>query len=328
MSTQEKCIAAISSPSLDSLAAHACRQKEKLAANALLELSQQPSDGEINENLARQDTEQPVSAITSDDSNSQHPPPTNTDSGMPGSTPAIDPETVNTDNARSDNTDSEDEPLLNLQRQLRATSDDDIPLSQVQNKLRGNPRSSSTPASTPTGKPAFQSVFHGLKRKHQRNCNFQCTDCDTVCKSQGALNQHFLSNHGNLKCSMCDQQCKTISAMRMHEYEHRNKDDFESCEDCGKSFPFESQLKVHRKSHLTALEHQNKGEAVKHQAVHSGNIWNCDMWEYEYKNPRNLKAHKNTHGDKTRYCCPKCNCGFNHYMQWKCHKSLPACKKL
>ena len=122
----------------------------------------------------------------------------------------------------------------------------------------------------------------------------------------------------------------------MHEYKHRDKDDFKTCVDCGKSFPFEGQLKVYRKSHLTALEHQcskcnkcfkNKGDAVKHQAVHSGNIWKCDKCDYKCKDPRNLKAHKHTHGDKTRYCCPKCNHGFNHYIQWKHHKSLPACKK-
>ena len=42
----------------------------------------------------------------------------------------------------------------------------------------------------------------------------------------------------------------------MHEYEHGDKSDFKTCEDCGKSFPFKNQLKVHRKSHLTAKEHQ------------------------------------------------------------------------
>ena len=80
----------------------------------------------------------------------------------------------------------------------------------------------------------------------------------------------------------------------MREYEHGDKQDKDKCVDCGKGFAFASQLKSHCKTHLTALEHQcgkcnkwskNKGEADKHQAVHSGKVWTCDKCDYECNDP-------------------------------------------
>ena len=136
-------------------------------------------------------------------------------------------------------------------------------------------------------------------------------------------------------CSICSKHCKTISAMRMHEYEHGDIHDCNKCVDCGKGFPFASQLKTHRKSHLTALEHQcgkcnkwfkNNGEADKHQAVHSGKVWSCTKCDYRCNNPRNLKAHQFKHNDTNRYTCDKCKKSFKYYMQYKRHKNNPECK--
>ena len=118
------------------------------------------------------------------------------------STPAI--ETTNTDNVRSDNADSEDEPLSNLQMQLRSANDDDIPLSQIRNNLRGNPVSGSTPSTTPTGnRLQVNQSSMALKGNIKETVTFSVPTVITVCTSQGSLNQHYLSNHGNLKCSMC-----------------------------------------------------------------------------------------------------------------------------
>ena len=128
--------------------------------------------------------------------------------------------------------------------------------------------------------------------------------------------------HGAFICSICSKKCNTVSAMRMHEYEHGDESKLKKCTDCGKTFPFDSQLKTHRKSHLTALEYQcskcnkwfkNKGEVDKHQAMHSGKMWTCDKCDYECHDPKNLKAHQHKHGDNICYICNKCSKGFNFY---------------
>ena len=191
----------------------------------------------------------------------------------------------------------------------------------------------STSGVTPK-KTEFKSVFHGLKRKYPWDRNFSCTNCDVTCRSQGELNQHFLDTHGAFVCSICDKKCKTISTMHMHKYEHGDRSNFKKCDDCEKSFLFESQLKTHRKIHLTALEHQctkcskwfkNKGEVDKHQAVHSRKVWKCQKCTYECNDPQNLRAHQFKHGDNTHYTCKKCSKGFNYYMQYKRHVNRQKC---
>ena len=86
----------------------------------------------------------------------------------------------------------------------------------------------------------------------------------------------------------------------MHLYDHSERAKKNLCEDCDKQFPFPSQLKTHRKVHLTAKEHEcqqcfkrykNSGELTKHLAVHSKKIWTCTKCKYTCKDPRNLKAH-------------------------------------
>ena len=172
-------IAALSGPMPESLAAHACHQKEKITADALLELSQNPSDGETNQDVAGQDTSQPVSPKSADKDNSEQAP-------------------VPTDNAT--NLESTAGNMNSAAKVSSPEIDDDMPLSQIQERLREEPGSSNTTPGNMTGKATFQSVFHGLKHKHQHNHNFQCSSCDDICKSQGELNKHYLSNHGNLKC--------------------------------------------------------------------------------------------------------------------------------
>ena len=124
-----------------------------------------------------------------------------------------------------------------------------------------------------SGKPYFKTVSYELyKYKHDRI--FKCTGCKHTEKTQKLINQHYHSVHGLLKCPNCDKVCKTLSALSKHLYLHTAKAEKFSCEDCDKSYPFPSQLKSHRKVHLTALEHhclkcdksfKNKGELIKHQ---------------------------------------------------------------
>ena len=127
-----------------------------------------------------------------------------------------------------------------------------------------------------------------------------------------------------------------MSALKKHAYDHTDKGKAFQCQDCIKLFPFASQLKSHRKVHLSALEHhcihcnksyKSHGELVKHQNVHSGKQWKCqhDGCAYSCNDPRNLQAHMHSHGANTHYHCDSCNKGFNFYMQLKRHR-IKGCK--
>ena len=174
----------------------------------------------------------------------------------------------------------------------------------------------------------------GIKWKYRRERKFLCDACNFTDSSQGGLNAHYLDNHGKLCCSTCGKKCAMLSGYRMHLYNHSEHAKKYPCEDCDKQFPFPSQLKTYRKVHLTTKEHEcqqcfkrykNSGELTKHLAVHSKKTWKCTKCKYTCKDPRNLKAHRHTHGDSTRYICEKCKRGFNHYQQLKRHQIKDEC---
>ena len=159
----------------------------------------------------------------------------------------------------------------------------------------------------------------------------KCLKCEVTKKSQKKINEHYHLTNGLLQCNSCTKSFNTVSALRKHEYEHSINAGKYPCDNCLKRFPFSSQLKSHRKVYLTVLEFhclhcnksfKNKGELTKHQSVHSKKTWKCNHPNCAYvcNDPRNLNAHKFTHGNKTRYVCDNCKKGFNHYMQWKRHK--------
>ena len=339
-------------PSEDRIKAHKqmlLKQKEQSAAEALLQLGNLSDDGEATSCNNYEGAEPSTSNCTSSSSLS--------DSVKSGSTST--PSTkITTDKGKEDpNADVSDAddnlPLSQLKDKLSdsvksgststpsskittdkgkedpnadvSDADDNLPLSQLKDKLKNKGRKSGLTTTT-----------HGIV-KRKRKQKFSCKKCKFSGTSQCEINRHFLAEHGLLSCSTCGKKCRTISALRKHNYEHSEKAKKYPCDDCDKGFPFSSQLKLHRKKHLTALEHQcihckkwfkNRGELTKHLVSHSGKTWRCKKCKYTCKDPRNLRAHMHSHGDKTRYKCTKCTRGFNFYQQLKRHRKLAACPPL
>ena len=296
----------VSGPSMSRLKAQKLmqKQKEQAAAQALLGLHQQ--------NVVISDNEDCT------DHNNSTTDTVDIDSESSSVTKTDEPESAS--DAYSD---SDEIPLAKLKKDQASASTShsdsyEIPLAKLTGKTK------------PYGRPYFKTKSYELyKRKQQRV--FKCLKCDLTEKSQKKINEHYHSTHGLLQCNSCDKSFNTMSALRKHEYEHSNIADKYSCDDCPKRFPFSSQLKSHHKVHLTVLEFhclhctksfKKKGELTKHQNIHTKKTWKCSHPNCAYicNDPRNLNAHKFTHGDKTRYVCVKCNKGFNHYMQWKQHR--------
>ena len=211
-------------------------------------------------------------------------------------------------------TDSQDDPV-----DSEYSDSDDLSLSELKSRIKTD------------GKPFFKTKSYELF-KYKCKHTFKCVKCEHTENSERKLRDHYRKNHGLLQCKDCDKLFNTISALRKHSYEHSEKAGSKPCPDCNKTFPFDSMLKSHRRVHLTVPEFhclhcvksfKNKGELTKHQNVHSKKKWKCQApgCAYECLDPRNLKAHSFTHGNKMRYVCPKCQTGFNHYMQIKRHRN-------
>ena len=201
-------------------------------------------------------------------------------------------------------------------------------------QLKDKSQDETSNAKDGNGKPYFKCTLYELYR-YKRKRIFKCSKCDQREPSEKLINNHYCIHHGKLRCDKCGSFFNTFSALRKHSYEHKNIPDKNRCIDCGKGFPFASQLAAHHKKHLKGLEHHcvkspksfiNKGELTKHQNVHSGKTWSCQKQNCDYtcKDLRNLKAHMHKHGDNSRYKCITCGKGFKHYQQLKHHKGKPC----
>ena len=226
----------------------------------------------------------------------------------------------------SSSTDSDTEEKSNSQ-QIESDSDsdeDNKPLSVIKSELE---KESIDTNRTP--KAYFKTTRYELV-KYKRSRVFKCLVCEQTEKTQRLINEHYRENHGKLVCDKCQKICNTVSSLRKHEYSHTDIALKYPCDDCNRAFPFSSQLKSHRKKHLTGLEFhcikcpksfKNKGELTKHQSVHSGKTWSCKKCNYTCVDPRNLRAHMHSHGDSNRYKCLKCAKGFKYYEQMKRHRT-------
>ena len=180
---------------------------------------------------------------------------------------------------------------------MKTNIEDDLPLSVLRDQM------------LKSEKPYFKTTTYELV-KYKRSHVFKCLQCAHTETSQKRINCHFPESHGLLECPTCGKRCNTISALKNHAYDHSDKSHKHACKDCDHAFPFQSQLKSHRKVHLVALEHhcihcnksyKSSGELVKHQSVHSGKKWKCQHpdCKYECFDPRNLCVHMHSHGKNT-----------------------------
>ena len=102
------------------------------------------------------------------------------------------------------------------------------------------------------------------------------------------------------------------------------------CDMCEWSYPFDSQLKDHRKSHFKTKPHicsyPNCGKDATHlydmkkdeRMLIKDNL-KCNWCEYETKDSRNLAQHTRKHTGEKLYSCPKCHKKFMFFVQKKRH---------
>ena len=165
-----------------------------------------------------------------------------------------------------------------------------------------------------------------LKRYH-------CIICNATKDSKKELNDHHRKTHGVMSCVDCNKQFPTPDALQRHRYIHQPDREQYTCDICGQTSAFESDMRRHQAKHeddkLWYCSNPNcdrtfkrKSDMTSHLKTHTNKDQKCPAQgcNYTNKDPRNLKRHMKCHSNEKPLTCPWCPARFKHYQQQKRHK--------
>ena len=186
------------------------------------------------------------------------------------------------------------------------------------------------------GKGQLVVTEHELK-KSTNTQKYRCRMCRAGVNSSHELRTHHQQQHGIMYCTKCQKAFNNQLSLARHMYEHKTRP--HQCPICGKSFPFESQLKTHCITHIERCKHhcahpkcnkhfKNKGDLTRHAKEHSSQWYTCpDCPEYRTKDKRNFESHHSKHSQIEKYWCESCGKGFVYNTQKQRHVKQKACKQ-
>ena len=132
---------------------------------------------------------------------------------------------------------------------------------------------------------------------------------------------------------MCNKRYSTLHSLQQHKYYHMKMLLNFTCTRCNASFPFFSQLKIHRLKHMRKQKFEctecsepfkYRHDMLKHLREHTAPILKCIYCDYTGTKLR-LTAHKKQHDPSTYMRCTLCNKLFVHHMSYWHHRQI--CKQ-
>lgn len=178
-------------------------------------------------------------------------------------------------------------------------------------------------------------------KSHQKDSTFQCFHCERVFKTKWKIQRHIENVHLRenkvLACQTCNKTFKYLSQLKLHSAQHektyscklcdrsfnnrryylfhKNKHAAGSsltCHHCSKSFKYNSQLRIHMKSHVNG----------KKSAIRTQCSWNCNLCGKRFKFRSLLKNHMMIHEGVKPYQCNYCGKRFAWKSSLQIHSSF------
>jgi KRAB domain-containing zinc finger protein len=176
----------------------------------------------------------------------------------------------------------------------------------------------------------YKCSYHGCKRdfsarsflnrhfkQHIQQTNFLCDKCGQVFLKEIKRKYHMVSDHGvvdesvtEFKCEVCDKSFFSQSVFKLHKLTHSTDNDTDDrlvCQVCGKIFPTLSSIRVHA-----------QGICGKNAFKYKCRIENCQRCFFQEET---LKKHMKAH-DNGRFKCDTCQAVFSERDNLRRHLIL------
>ena len=126
----------------------------------------------------------------------------------------------------------------------------------------------------------------------------------------GQLGSHSVGSSGTVGPTSLPERAETLGRAPSE------------CSVCKKSFPYQSQLTLHQRTHTGERPFQcdicAKGfiqlsDLRVHEQIHTGvKPYSCDLCLKKFTHDSTLHAHQRTHTQEKPFCCEHCEKAFNH----------------
>ena len=156
--------------------------------------------------------------------------------------------------------------------------------------------------------------------------------CKFRAKRQKETSDHHRTVHKNIsRCKICRKSYNTPHSLKQHLYKHAKVTKNYVCKSCGISYPFHSQLQLHKLKHSRkyqeecteyCLTFKYQHDMLKHCREHTAEELGCNKCEYT-STRLNLKAHQKQHDTTYVIECAMCKGTFKHWMSlWRHSQDL------
>lgn len=161
-----------------------------------------------------------------------------------------------------------------------------------------------------------------MRSTHIGDCH-RCDDCESVFRQRKSLLVHIKFVHEkqrNARCNQCGKTFRTNSDLKCHSFEHSNEQF--KCPHCEKSF----KSPIYRDKHLRRV----------HGPISEKTRFKCDDCGSVFRQNSYLLEHiKFVHKKQRNFCCNQCGKTFRTNFELKCHSfqhldeqfKCPHCEK-